>query len=324
MSISQVPEQYRLFDPGIDISELRRLEEHLMMTAKKARNTVIACNSRWRIFCDWCEQSGREALPATPETVKLYITWALKKNGSRLYTVRTALSAIADKHRSNRYPSPVDRDVRLYLRTCARHLREEPRGRDALSIKQLLKACDLLGKRPIDVRDRAILLLGFASGWRGDELAGLRLRDVEFNEQGVILTLRASKTDQQGEGRIVGIHYGKTARTCPVRALLKWLDVRGPEHGPLFLRFNAWTMLKAGISRRAICIMVQRRLKAAGVRMKRAGSHSLRAGLITTAVANGVPTLAIMDRTGHHAVSTIKKYVRHANAFRFNPLTGLL
>ena len=294
--------------------------------ASKAKNTIETYASRWRAFSDWCQQSGRLKMPASRETLELYITWVLEVGGNRLETVKIGMSAIADMHRTNGFPSPVDQEVRRFLTSCARHLQEEPAGRAALTVKQLRTVCASLGDRPSGIRDKAILLLGFAAGWRSDELTSLGVRSVSFTDEGVVLRLRKSKTDQLGKGRTVGIHRGDRLATCPVRALKSWIEVRGAAKGPLFLRLekDGRTFSKHGIQSRTVCEIVQRALKRIGVDHASYGSHSLRAGMITASVLNGASELAIMDRTGHKSVSMIRRYARPAQAFRFNPLSGVL
>src|SRR2546426_855931 len=77
------------------------------------------------------------------------------------------------------------------------------------------------------IRDRAILLVGFAGAFRRSELAGMTLDDIQFTNDGLVITLRHSKTDQEGEGYDKGIPYGSTPATCPVRALRAWLEASG-------------------------------------------------------------------------------------------------
>jgi integrase len=156
----------------------------------------------------------------------------------RLETLHVRMNTIAHYHREGNHPTPVDDSVRAYLSYARRERKEEPRGRAALTYDHLRRiALDFLSSEsPIAIRDRAMILLGFASGWRRSELVSLRLSDISFVPKGVELWLRFSKTDQAGEGRIVGIEAGRKSLTCPVRALRSWLNVRGSWEGPLFVR----------------------------------------------------------------------------------------
>src|SRR4051812_29203076 len=198
--------QSRLFDSGIDVTRLKDAREKLMQ-AQRAPNTERAYAHSWQQFEKWCREAGRQALPATPETVSLFVAWCLEQD-YRLHTIRLRLTAMAALHRGAGYDSPVTAEVRKLLNAAARLKSEEPGGKAALTPAQLRRMCDRLQPDvPRDVRDRAILLLGFASGWRRSELAALRLADVRIEPQkGLVLRLRRSKTDQEGRGRTVGIH----------------------------------------------------------------------------------------------------------------------
>jgi site-specific recombinase XerC len=94
---------------------------------------------------------------------------------------------------------------------------------------------DLLGHR-----DRALLLLGFAMAARRSELIGLDVNDLEFTADGLVVNIKKSKTDQEGQGRKLGVPYGSTPLTCPVRAVRAWLDAANIKDGPLFRAVGRW------------------------------------------------------------------------------------
>jgi integrase len=314
-----------LFDSGIDVTRLKDAKEKLMQ-ARKAPNTERAYAHSWQQFEKWCREAGRQALPATPETVSLFVAWCLEQD-YRLHTIRLRLTAMAALHRGAGYDSPVTAEVRKLLNAAARLKSEEPGGKAALTPAQLRRMCDRLQSDiPRDVRDRAILLLGFASGWRRSELAALRLADVRIEPQkGLVLRLRRSKTDQEGRGRTVGIHFGKRPQTCPVRALEAWLQVRGDWRGPLFTRLTkSGGVLHAGLSGEAILDVVKRCLQLIGVDPADYGAHSLRSGMITASAEAGADASAIMGRTGHRSLQTLIGYIRPAQAFSQNPLANVL
>jgi integrase len=180
-------------------------------------------------------------------------------------------------------------------------------------------------RRPYDIRNRAIILVGFAAGWRRSELSSLNLSDVGFAEQGMTLRLKKSKTDQQGAGRLTGIHYGRRRLTCPVRALKEWLAIRGHWQGPLFCAIEqSGRMRRSHLSDETICGIIQKSLAAIGENSKRYGAHSLRAGMVTTAIEDGASESLIMQRTGHRSYASLKPYIRPAKAFFGNPLAKAL
>ena len=329
MSTVPVVQQYQLFDLGIDLTALRRAKENLM-TFAKAPNTLQAYRSQWRTFTKWCAEAGRSACPATPDTVSLYVTWAAKVRQYRMETIHLALSSIKHHHEEGESPSPINREVRDLVRSAVREAREEPGGKEHLTIQQLRKICRRLREdEPIDIRDRALFLIGYATGWRRSELASLHTDHVRFGKQGVRLWLAFSKNDQEGKGRATCIPYGKCAYTCPVRALQAWMKVRGSWPGPVFLQFTSpgfaghGYMKQDAISGPGIAVALKRALRRIGEDPDDYGAHSMRSGMITTAAENGVNLRAIMDRSGHKSIETIMRYVRSSpDAFRADPLAG--
>jgi integrase len=318
--------QLFLFSVGVDIEHLHDAREKLMRWSGAA-NTVRAYATQWRIFENWCREAGRPALPAHEETAALYATWCIEQSGVRLATVDLRLNAIASRHRREGFPNPVSRQVRALVSYAARQRREEPAGKRALTLEHLRRIAGRLsgGSRVIHVRDRAIVVFGFALGWRRSEIAALNLADVSFTDSGVLVLQRWSKTDQQARGRLVGVQYGDNQLTCPVRALQAWLAVRGSWAGPLFNPTNpAGQVSRSRISDEMILDIVQRELRRIGEDPRPYGAHSLRSGLVTVAAENGASIAAIMQRTGHRCVQQVMKYVKPAEAFRANPLKGVL
>jgi len=184
-------------------------------------------------------------------------------------------------------------------------------------LRQLVKCLpnNLAGRR-----DRALLLVGFAGGFRRSELVGLSLNDLTFTGGGLIVLLRRSKTDQEAQGREVGIPFGSTPATCPVRALRAWLADLEPEGaGPLFRPVNRHGHLLARrVTDRAVALVVKKWARAAGLETADLAGHSLRSGLATSAAAAGVSERAIMAQTGHRSLTTLRKYIRSGSLFLEN------
>ncbi len=302
------------------------------MSSAKAPNTFKAYRHSWKVFSQWCAEAGQSAHPATPDTVGLFITWAAKERKYRLETIRLTISAIKYHHQKAGLVSPIDEEVKELLASVARELREEPAGKAHLTVPQLRKICRALrDDEPLEARDRAMILVGYASGWRRSELAALELDHVRFEKHGVRLWLGFSKTDQMGRGRDTCIPYGKTPYTCPVRALETWLKLRGSWRGPVFVRFagggsrGPGKMTREALSAQSVCFALKRALERVGEDAEPYGAHSLRSGMITTAAENGVPLRAIMDRSGHKSIETVMRYVRSSpDAFGADPLRGVL
>ena len=285
----------------------------------KASATRKSYERDWRHFVQWCRTHARTALPAEPDTVALYLT-----NLAQTLMVATLVkrvAALSQAHQLAGYPSPTHD---ILVRTVLAGIRRakgtaQVRKRPLLTedLRQLV-ACmpnNLAGRR-----DRALLLLGFAGGFRRSELVSLSLHDLTFTGDGLIVLLRRSKTDQEGQGREVGIPFGSTPATCPVRALRAWLADLEPEGaGPLFRPVNRHGHLLARrVTDRAVALVVKKWARAAGFQTAGLAGHSLRSGLATSAAAAGVPERAIMAQTGHRSLTTLRKYIRSGSLFLEN------
>ncbi len=219
----------------------------------------------------------------------------------------------------------MDRSVRDLMRDAARGLQEKSGDKLALTPKQLRRVIAAQEEdTPTGLRNRAMLLLTFALGWRRNEMASLDLADVTFAENALIVRLGASKTDQEGKGREVRIPAGKREATCPLRLLRAWLRKRGKWPGPLFCGCTKTGVCQTRIRGNVVCYVLKRALERIGEDPAPYGAHSLRAGMITAAAEKGATETAIMQRTGQRSHRTLAAYVRPARAFRLNPLKGVL
>jgi integrase len=175
----------------------------------------------------------------------------------------------------------------------------------------------------IGIRDKALLLVGFAGALRRSELVALTVADLDFTPEGLVVALRRSKTDQEGKGRKIGIPPGR-ARTCPVRALQDWLEAAGIGEGAVFRGVNRHGQVAdKPLTGRSVARIIQRAAERAGLDSTRFAGHSLRAGLVTTAAKAGKPTHSIMAQTGHKSVGMVQKYIREAKLFEENAAAGI-
>jgi integrase len=218
-------------------------------------NTALAYRSRWRSFEAWCRDAGRVALPATAQTVAAYLTHLAVDRGLKATTADAHLTAIRAVHRGAGAAPPDGLAARKVVvaaqrREAARDGRYGPRKAVpvmAADLPKIVAACDT--GTPAGLRDRAVILLGFALLARRAELAALSVSDVEHVPgEGLAVTIRASKTDQSARGAVRRIHYASAEAVCPVRAVLAWLDylaAHGRTAGPLFSRIDRWGNLGA-------------------------------------------------------------------------------
>jgi integrase len=293
--------------------------------AAKAPSTQRAYSSDWRDFERWCHLQGLASLPAEPGSVGLYIADLARTH--RPATISRRLTSIAKAHQASRLPSPASLDhaeVGETLKGIRRtHGTSQP-GKRALLTADLLQVLAHLGSGLLGCRDRALLLIGFSGGLRRSELAALDLEDVAWVEEGAVLTLRRSKTDQQGRGRKVAVPRGSHPATCPIAALKAWLGAAQITAGPLFRAVDRHGRAGvAGLHADSVGTIVKRAVSRAGFDPAAFAGHSLRAGFATQAARNGATVFDIMRQTGHRSVQTVARYVREAQIFHDSPAQRL-
>ena len=175
----------------------------------------------------------------------------------------------------------------------------------------------------IGLRDRAIVLLGFAGALRRSELVALDVADIETTEKGLLVRISRSKTDQEAEGVIVAISRGSS--DCPAEALLAWLKVAGIVEGSVFRSISRSGKISAKrLSGRTITDIVKRHAGRVGLDAKKFSAHSLRSGFLTSAAANGASVFKMMEVSRHKSIDTLRTYIRSAELFKDHAGHGLL
>jgi site-specific recombinase XerD len=299
------------------------------LDAARSANTHRAYRSDWAAFTGWCHARDLTPLPASPTTLALYLTdqaRALKTS-----TLQRRLVAIAQTHRAAGQPSPTeDAGVRAVWRGIRRTVGTAQVGKAALLTDDIRQLVEALAETTAGMRDRALLLLGFAGAFRRSELVALDVTDVQLVSEGAVVTIRRSKTDQEGIGERIGIPRGRQAETCPVGALRTWLEMLGRERrtsqGPLFRAVDRNGNIRSTrLSACDVARIVKRVAERAGLDPTEYAGHSLRAGLATSAAIAGVEERAIMAQTRHKSVAVARRYIRDGSLFRGNAagLVGL-
>jgi integrase len=290
----------------------------------RAPRTLRGYLSDWKTFCLWCAKQGREALPATTDTVKLYITDSLL-NGRRVTTLRHHVCAIIHHHRLVGCEGPARREI-LPILTGAQRIRgEQARAKAAITVEQLrMMLWSLDRPEPSRTRDQAVLLFGFSTALRRSNIAMVEIADLDFRPQGFVVHVRKEKQDQTGIGRTIGVPFGKHADTCPVQALQAWLTYRGITPGPVFCGMRASKIEhERPIHTNTLAAIVKRGAEAIGLDTADYAAHSLRAGFITSALEGGVGEIVTARHSGHRSLGTLKRYMRSEDPFRANACTAL-
>ena len=288
----------------------------------QAANTARAYAADWAHFSAWCADHGLAALPAAPATVALYLTDLAEPSEAgqaprKVSTIQRRLSGIVSHHRAADHPSPAEsREVRAVMRGIRRSKGTRQVGKAPLMVNDLRALMLVLPHSPSGIRDRALLLLGFAGAFRRSELVALNVDDLEFSSAGLAITLRRAKTDQEGRSRRIGIPYGSSEKSCPVRSLQAWLESARIHDGPVFRSLDRFQRVQPRrLSDKAVARIIKRRAKAVGLDPERYAGHSLRSGLATSAAAGGASERAIMAQTGHRSTDMVRRYIREANLF---------
>ena len=283
-----------------------------------AKNTQIAYRSDLAHFERWGGQ-----IPAAPETIVNYL--AAFADTLTIATLNRRLAALSKAHRSLGLSNPTSSElVKSTVRGIRRVRGVAQRQAKALLNDHLVRVLDRMDDRLKDTRDCALLLIGFAGGFRRSELVGLTRSDVEFVREGIVVHLRRSKADQFREGRKIGIPYAR-GRWCPVVALEKWLNQSKVTQGPLFRSIDRHQRIGMNaLSGESVCLIVRKRIEAAGVKADGYSAHSLRSGLATSAARAGASSWKIRQQTGHASDAMLARYIREGELFVDNAAGALL
>ncbi|GIP45063.1 hypothetical protein J45TS6_35220 [Paenibacillus sp. J45TS6] len=293
-------------------------EANTYVSNAKAKNTVRSYQSDWRHFTSWCDNFGLPSLPTTEETYALYLT-SLAKDGYKASTIQRRISAITQAHTAAGYESPTSNKIRLVWAGIKRTIGTEEKGKDPIILDTLKQILDVLPDRLLGIRDRALLLLGFAGAFRRSELVGIDVEDIKPVKEGIVISLKTSKTNQEGKKEVVAIPYGVNPDTCPVHATNKWLEAANISEGAVFRSINRHGQVsEKRLSDKAVAIIVKRYIDAVGLNEEDYSGHSLRSGFATTAAILGKSERSIMKQSRHKSDYMVRKYIRHTSLFEEN------
>lgn len=299
--------------------EALRARARQLAENSRAANTRKAYQSDMDQFRAWCvaQRPPLDALPAEPMTVALYL--AALAQVRKPSTIRRRMGSISVVHQLAGFESPTtDAAVQAVWKGIRRTQGTAPAKKKAARTKVIAALVAPLGTSLGDMRDRALLLMGFAGALRRSELVALDVVDVSEDDEGLVVVLRRSKVDQEGQGETRGLPYGSRPATCPVRAWRSWLAASGITDGAAFRAVTRHGLLSTKrLSDRAVADMIKRRATQAGVTGDFAG-HSLRAGFATEAYAQGTAELAIMRHGRWRSTSVMRGYVEEGGVWNDN------
>lgn len=283
--------------------------------ASKAGNTVRAYSSDWAAFCEFCQSEGVAALPASPLTVA---AWVSSMAGSMAAaTIRRRLASVSQAHKIVGHESPTSSvAVKSTLKGVLNVHGSKTRKAAPVRARNLRRLVADAPETAKEARDQALILLGFFGAFRRSELVALDLEDLTFTDEGVTVSIRRSKTDQQGKGRTIGVPAAPGSQGCPVKALRNHLKVSGFTSGPVFRRLNRWGQSGARLAAESVADLLKAKAEDMGLDPAEVSGHSLRRGYVTEAYASGAETPEIQAVTGHKSIQVMAGYYQEANLYR--------
>jgi site-specific recombinase XerD len=305
-----------------------RLEDDLARAAsyaraEKAPATQRAYWSDFRVFGLWCQEREFALLPTTPEAVAAYLAFEADR-GAKSSTIARRLAAIRYVHAIGGHPNPTnDERVRAVIRGIRRTHGTAPRRVLPATADRLLAMAPRPDGALCTLRDRALLLFGFAGAFRRSELVALDVADLEETPEGLRVTIRRGKTDAEGRGAVIAIVRGEVA--CPVAALRDWLQAAEITDGPLFRPIRRGGHVQnTRLTDRTVATIVKSYAEQAGFDPMLFSGHSLRAGFLTSAAKRGASVFKMMASSRHRSIETLSAYVRDQELFKDHAGSGLL
>ena len=314
------------------ITDIKALHEETLNNLKnsKASNTIRAYKSDFKDFGAFCVKNGFKPLPTEPKIVSLYLTHLSMKD-VKMSTLRRRLVSIGVIHRLKGFYLDTKHPIIIEnLMGIKRKKGNYQKGKKPILINHLKLIIEAIDKDISDetgirkLRDKTIILLGFAGGFRRVELISIDFEDLEFVSEGVKIFIRKSKTDQFGEGMLKGLPYFDNQKFCPVWHLQKWLEVSEIKSGPIFKRFSKGLILgKNRLTDQSVALFLKKYLSRAGIENQNYSGHSLRSGFATVSAESGADERSIMAMTGHKTSQMVRRYIKEANLFKNNALNKI-
>jgi len=312
------------------VTDIKALQEETLLNLKssKASNTVRAYKSDFKDFGLFCAQNGFNSLPSEPKVVSLYLTYLSTKE-AKISTIKRRLVSIGVIHKlkghylDTKHPSIIENIMGIKRRKGSIQKGKKPLLIN--NLKLIINVIDQQNKGEIKkLRDRSLILIGFAGGFRRNEIVALDYDDLDFVSEGLKINIRKSKTDQFGEGMIKALPYFDSSQYCPVISLKNWIAVSKINSGSLFRRFSKGSRLTENrLTDQTIALLIKEYLQLAGIDSKNYSGHSLRSGFATSAAEFGAEERSIMSMTGHKSAEMVRRYIKEANLFNNNALNKI-
>jgi len=295
------------------VTDIKSLEIETLKNLKssKALNTLRAYKADYKDFASFCIKNGFKPMPSEPKIISLYLTYLSKS--SKFSTLKRRLASLSVIHKlSGHYIDIKHPMITENLMGIKRIKGSYQKAKKPILIKDLKLIINVIDKDKNEknrFKNRALILIGFAGGFRRSELVAILYEDVDFVPEGVKIFVKRSKTDQSGEGMTKGIPYFSNPDYCPVISLKNWIEKSEIKSGKIF-----------DMSDKSVALTVKKYTAIAGLDSDKYSGHSLRSGFATSTAELGAEERSIMAMTGHKTTQMVRRYIQEANLFKNNAL----
>ena len=299
------------------VSDIKSLELDTLKNLKnsKATNTLRAYQADFKDFSLFCSKNNFASLPTNPKILAFYITHLSKY--SKFSTLKRRLASISVIHKlkghyiDNKHPLIMEN-----LMGIKRKLGTNQKSKKPILINDLKAIINAIDNSNFTylrkLRDKSLILTGFAGGFRRSELVNIDIEDIEFVSEGLKIFVKRSKTDQSGEGMTKGIPYFINEKYCPVKNLKNWITQGNLKKGKIY-----------DLSDKSVALIIKKFARIAGLNETKYSGHSLRSGFATATAQSGAEERDIMSMTGHKTTQMVRRYIKDANIFKNNALNKI-
>ena len=313
------------------INNIKNLELETIENIKnsKAYNTTRAYKSDFRDFAIFCKKLNKNPINPNVKDISLYLT-SLSKEKLKFSTIKRRLVSLVIANRLKGHhidtKNPI---INENLKSIKRKIGALQIGKKPLVLEDLKKIIIFLGdnnniSKNKYYRDKALILIGFAGGFRRSELVNLDYQDIEFANEGVKIIIKRSKTDQYGEGFVKAIPYFSSKIFCPVFALKDWLNNSYIKNKSIFRKISkSGKVLQNRLTDQSVALILKNHMNFANLNPINYSGHSLRSGFATATANSGADERSIMMMTGHRSATMVRRYIKEANLFKNNALNKI-
>ncbi len=276
-------------------------------------NTQRAYQADLRDFQNWCSENQQIDVPASALTLATYMTHTA--DTLKWSSINRRLAAISKNHQLQNFDLPTkDRTFRAVMEGIKRSKGIRQKQAPAFKMKDLKEIIrNIEVESNAKIRDKAILLLGFTGAFRRSEIVALNIEDLSFTDEGVVVSMGKSKTNQYGDYEEKALFYSPEAVLCPIRSLQKWIDKLGKTEGSIFVRVRKGDKITEDrLTDKTINDLVKSYFG------EQYSAHSLRASFITIAKLNGADDSEVMRQSKHKTSAMIQRYTRIENIKQHN------